>query len=172
MSSTQCLNSFSSSSFALAATIPKYFFFSASSSAPSCFRSLHPRFFLPSLYASCLRPAATATFTSLTNCSRRCVTRPWKPVASSSIYHHTRVHTPTSSSARPMNSVCSDSADCRKRSALKPFASSAGSFSEAACAARSSSQPAWNASMSFWMEWMRLTCSCTRMSQNRWRFLI
>lgn len=88
MSSTQCLNSFSSSSFALAVTIPKYFFFNASSFAPSCFRSLHPRFFFPSLYTSRLRPAATATFTSLTNCSRSCVTRPWNPVASSSIYHH------------------------------------------------------------------------------------
>lgn len=44
---------------------------------------------------------------------------------------HSR-HTPTSSSARPMNSVCNDSADCRKRSALKSSASSAGSFSEAA----------------------------------------
>ena len=171
MSSTQCLNSFSSSSFALAVTIPKYFFFNASS-LPSCFRSRHPLFFFASLYTSPLLPASTPMFTSFTNCSRSCVTRPWNPVASSSIYHQMHATTPTSSNARPMNSVCSDSAVCRKRSALKSSAASAVLFCRDAWEARSSSQPAWKESMSFWMEWMRLACSCTRMSQNKWRFLI
>ena len=64
MSSTQCLNSFSSSSFALAATRAKYFFFAASPSNASCRRSSHPRCFLPSFYASRRPPARTAAATS------------------------------------------------------------------------------------------------------------
>ena len=102
----------------------------------------------------------------------KCCHLPMKPTTIVINLFLTRIFILTSRRTFPINSLCIRIEDCRKISPRTDSDPSSTDSSFVCCDRSRFSQFVWKASISFLIASIFFTCSWTRISQNRWSFLI